>query len=145
MGERGLDVGYSLVKSLRNEGISASIDFSQKKLGKRMQEAHEMGAKRVLILGDDECEKGEAKLKKMESGEETALPLNEIASYIVLEAKLPGLSREWNQLSRILESKRLSNALLNESSTQLQGLSKEFDTIREKLKTLSKQSSGKDA
>ncbi len=135
MGEKAILTGYALVKELRNEGIASTIDLSKKKLAKRLQEAHESGVKRVLILGDDECVKGEAKLKIMETGKELSLPLDQITHFLILETELPSLSRKWDRLSHLMENKIISNALLEQTSQGLQSLSKAIDDIHSKLKT----------
>jgi histidyl-tRNA synthetase len=135
LGEKSLETGYQLVRTLRQANIASVIDFSKKKLSKRLQEAHDIGAERVIILGDEECEKGEAKIKIMESGKELLLPLSEIPSYLSLETKLPSLSQESKRLSELSKTKSLQ-----ETSSDLANLSKKFDTIHQNLKNLSVQS-----
>ena len=133
LGESAYMTGYSLVRQLRHDGIAATIDLSRKKLAKRLQEAHESGVKRVLILGDEECEKGIAKIKLMETGQELSLPLNQIASFLTLETQLPKLSRTWDRLATLMENKIISNALLEQTSHGLQALSKAIDEVHAKL------------
>jgi histidyl-tRNA synthetase len=43
-----------------------------------MKFANKIGAKFLIVLGDDEIEKGKAKLKDMADGSETEINLNEI-------------------------------------------------------------------
>jgi len=134
LGEKALTVGYALVKQLRDEGIPSSIDLSQKKLAKRLQEAHESGVKRVLILGEEECEKGSAKIKEMETGQELSLPLDQIVNFLILQTSLPSFSLKWERLSLLMENKILSVALLEQASKKLESLSNSLNEIHSKLK-----------
>ena len=47
---------------------------------KRMQRADASGAKRVIILGDDEIDRGEVTLKDLKTGEQRPVALDAIAA-----------------------------------------------------------------
>ena len=47
-------------------------------IGKRLKRADKLGAAAAIILGEDELAKGEAALRDLDSGEQTAVPLAEL-------------------------------------------------------------------
>ena len=63
---------------LRDEGYSVQTDVCARGLKAQMKFANKIGAKFLIVLGDDEIEKGKAKLKDMADGSETEINLNEI-------------------------------------------------------------------
>ena len=48
-----------------------------------MKYANKLGARYAVVLGDSELESGQLKLKEMAGGEEIALPLTELESYLL--------------------------------------------------------------
>lgn len=78
LGDAAKSYCFQQLKALRSAGVPTEMDFSGRKLNKVMQEANQIGAKHVLIIGDSEMEKKEAKLKEMESGNETLISLETI-------------------------------------------------------------------
>jgi histidyl-tRNA synthetase len=59
-------------------GIHAEMDFSDRSLKSQMKRADRLGAPRVLIVGDDELEKGTAVLRNMKTKEQVSIPLDEL-------------------------------------------------------------------
>ena len=51
-----------------------------------MKYANKIGAKNTVILGADELANGKANVKNMETGEQTELPLEELADFILKNA-----------------------------------------------------------
>ena len=51
-----------------------------------MKYANKLGAKYTVIIGSQELEENQARVKNMESGEQTELALNQIASYIISQS-----------------------------------------------------------
>ncbi|MYD85567.1 MAG: hypothetical protein F4Y14_04930 [Acidobacteria bacterium] len=49
------------------------VDYDARSLRAQMKRADRSGARRVLILGDDEIARGEVTVKDMESGEQAAV------------------------------------------------------------------------
>lgn len=58
--------------ALRNAGISAMVDISSKKLGKKIAGADHSGAGYILVVGEDEVARGEYVLKNLADGTETS-------------------------------------------------------------------------
>jgi histidyl-tRNA synthetase len=64
------------VKELRDEGFFVEYDLVGRGIKPQMKYADKIGSKFVLVLGDNELETGEAKLKNMASGEQIAVKLD---------------------------------------------------------------------
>ena len=69
---------FSLLNDLRNAGVSCEIDYEKKSLKAQMREADSIGAKFVLIIGDDEMVKGEAVLRDMKTKEQMSVKFTNI-------------------------------------------------------------------
>ena len=82
MGEAATLKATTLCAALRDEGFEALTDIVGRGLKAQMRYANKIGAEFTLVLGDSELESGKAKLKYMESGEETEVELDKIADAI---------------------------------------------------------------
>ena len=82
MGETATLKATTLCAALRDEGFEALTDIVGRGLKAQMRYANKIGAEFTLVLGDSELESGKAKLKYMESGEETEVELDKIADAI---------------------------------------------------------------
>lgn len=76
MGENAQAKCATLAASLRAEGYSAEFDLVGRGLKPQMRYADKIGAKFVCVLGDNELETGDVKIKNMETGEQTDANLN---------------------------------------------------------------------
>lgn len=65
---------------LRIDGFKVQTDICGRGLKAQMKYADKIGAKFVMVLGEDEIAKDSAKLKNMETGEETGIRLVKITS-----------------------------------------------------------------
>ncbi|HEV2149068.1 MAG TPA: histidine--tRNA ligase [Longimicrobiaceae bacterium] len=68
-----------LAHRLRDAGRSCEYSFKQQGVGKQFKNASALGARRTVVLGPDEVAEGLAAVKDMASGEETRLPIEELA------------------------------------------------------------------
>ena len=79
------DVPYAeyvkLTEVLRNAGISASLHLEAKKFGKQIEYAVKENYSHVVIMGSTELEAGEVKIKNLQTREETAVKINELAEF----------------------------------------------------------------
>jgi histidyl-tRNA synthetase len=72
---------FALMQELRGLGLSAWMDLSRKRgMKNQMKQASALGARYALFLGEDELAKGQASVKDMNSGEQSALPLQGLAA-----------------------------------------------------------------
>lgn len=67
-----------LCQQLREEGYAAEFDLVGRGLKPQMKYANKIGAKFVCVLGDNELESGEVKIKNMRTGEENPASLEDI-------------------------------------------------------------------
>jgi histidyl-tRNA synthetase len=66
-----------LAERLRRVDFAVDLGYGGN-LGKRMKRADKLHAAAAIILGEDELAKGEASLRDLDSGEQTAVPLAEL-------------------------------------------------------------------
>ena len=77
MGENAVKKALSMVSALRDEGFFVEYDLVERGLKPQMKYADKIGAKFVIVLGDNEIESGEAKLKNMATGDQTDISLGD--------------------------------------------------------------------
>ena len=77
MGDEALEEAMELSKELREFGYFAEYDLMGRGLKAQMKYANKVGAAFTIVLGENELNEGRAKLKEMESGEETEIRLND--------------------------------------------------------------------
>jgi len=75
LGEEGRSLALDLARDLRRQGLSVDLDYRGRALRKQMTQANQLGARYLLVLGDDETASKKGKLKKMDSGVETEVIL----------------------------------------------------------------------
>ena len=77
MGDGAKQKAFSLLRQVRECGLAAETDVVGRGLRAQMKYADKIGAKYSLVLGDNEIAENKAKLKNMDSGEQTELALDE--------------------------------------------------------------------
>ena len=77
LGDNAKEKAFALVKQIRESGLSAETDVVGRGLRAQMKYADKIGAKFSMVLGDNEIEENKAKLKNMETGEQTEISLGE--------------------------------------------------------------------
>ena len=77
MGDASKRKAFELLRQVRECGLIAETDVVGRGLRAQMKYADKIGAKYSVVLGDNELEQGVAKVKNMESGEQTELALDE--------------------------------------------------------------------
>jgi len=73
---------FKLLDSLRSAGISSEIDYDTKSLKAQMRKAEKLGAKYVVILGEEEFKHGKVIIRDMAKHEQKEARLEEIASVL---------------------------------------------------------------
>ncbi len=68
LGEEAKIQGLKLLDNLRKNGIACDTDYENKSLKAAMRKANDLGAKYVLMIGEDELRKNAVTLKDMVSG-----------------------------------------------------------------------------
>lgn len=82
MGSKAFSICFSLLHQLREEGLSAEMDFSGKKLGKSIQAADELRSTYCIILGDTEIENQTIELKELATGHKTPCSLSNLIHFL---------------------------------------------------------------
>lgn len=81
-GEEGKLASFKLANTLRTRGIKTEINHMGRSLKAEMKYANKIGAKFTVVLGDDELQTGNAKLKRMSDGEQFEVNLNNIEEIV---------------------------------------------------------------
>ncbi len=75
LGEAGHALALQLAEGLRRRGLTVDLDHRDRGLRKQLTEANRLGARHLLVLGEDEVASAQGSLKTMASGEEQAAEL----------------------------------------------------------------------
>ncbi len=81
VGEEAELAAAGLAGELR-DAVSVERDYQSRSMKAQMKEAGKLGAGRVVILAEQEMERGEAEVKDMDSGEQESVPLEKLAEHI---------------------------------------------------------------
>jgi len=91
LGEAAADRGFALMTGLQRAGLMAEMDYAGRSLKAQMRRANKLAARYVLILGDNELERGEAELRDMDNATQEVVALDGLAE--LLQTKLASLGR----------------------------------------------------
>ncbi|MDE0584937.1 His/Gly/Thr/Pro-type tRNA ligase C-terminal domain-containing protein, partial [Planococcus sp. A6] len=72
----------SIVRDLRTNGISADMDFTDRKMKAQMKSADRKKARFVIVIGESELESGKAAVKEMATRDQQEVPFGELAESI---------------------------------------------------------------
>lgn len=64
---------FSLAIELRRAGLAAELDYTQRGLKAQMKEANRLGARLVVLMGEDELTAGNVTLRDMQTGDQTSV------------------------------------------------------------------------
>lgn len=78
IGDAAKTKSFSLIKSLRDNHISADIDHLGKSLKAQFKYSDKINARYTIVIGDDELANDAATLKNMETSEQTTVKLSEL-------------------------------------------------------------------
>ena len=73
IGAEAMLPALSLLNQLRDAGIASDMDHGGKSLKSQMKQANRLGARTVVMIGEDEARINQVTLKNMETGEQTRL------------------------------------------------------------------------
>lgn len=82
LGEAAQAEGFKLLNGLRQQGLSAAMDFAGRSMKAQMKQANKLGAKYSVILGEDEIAEGVVMLRSMEDSSQAKVPMNQVAEKI---------------------------------------------------------------
>lgn len=78
MGDAAKLFGQKLLFDMRKEGIRCQMDDLQRNFKGQFKFADRLGAKKAVVIGDNELEKKVATVKDMVSGEQTEIPFDKL-------------------------------------------------------------------
>ncbi len=78
MGQKESEKAFEIVNLLRQKGVSADFDHMDRSIKAQFKYADKIGAKKVIVIGSEELEKGIFKVKEMATGKEEFLSINEL-------------------------------------------------------------------
>jgi histidyl-tRNA synthetase len=82
MGEAAFKKSLEIARHLRRQGYCCYVDFGEGRLKSQMRLANKLGAKHVLILGDDELAREKYAIKRLEDSQQWEVTLPELESYL---------------------------------------------------------------
>ena len=77
MGDNAVSKALALTTDLREEGYFVEYDLVERGIKPQMKYADKIGAKFVIVLGDNEINSGKAMLKNMSTGEQTEVSIGD--------------------------------------------------------------------
>ena len=90
-GVQASPAALALARDLRGNGLVVDLDDSGSAFAKQFKRANRCGARWALVLGDDEVERGELRLKPLQqSGEEGCVRLDDIQAIVAILKSLQG-------------------------------------------------------
>ena len=87
LGQEAKAKAYQLVQKLRNGGLIVETDYMARSVKAQMKYANKINAKNTVIIGADELLMNKAKVKNMETGEQTELVLDKLEEFFTVKSK----------------------------------------------------------
>lgn len=87
MDEQTRAKAFEIVAQLRAKGINAEADLMERSVKAQLKYADKLGAQYVAVIGGNELLSGEANIKNMADGTQTAVKFNDIYTYLIKEKK----------------------------------------------------------
>lgn len=82
LGEKAKERCLQLCRDLRRQGFSSFLEYKDRGLKDQLGRANKLGVNWTIILGENELANGVVQLKEMASGEQKAVPLDQIMSIL---------------------------------------------------------------
>jgi histidyl-tRNA synthetase len=73
---------FTKASSLRSKGVRVEIDYLGRSVKAQMREANRQEARYSVVIGETELQTQKAKLKNMQTGEESSVNLDELQSVL---------------------------------------------------------------
>ncbi len=79
IGDAAREAGVKLLAELRKADVPAETDYAGKSLKAQMKSADRRQARLTIMIGEDELNRGQVKVRNMQTKEETDVPLDRAA------------------------------------------------------------------
>ena len=83
LGDAGRARGFQLLDEVRRAGFVADFAFGERALKGAMKGADRLGAKYVLVMGEDEVNSGAGQIKELSSGKVHSVTLSSLVTTLV--------------------------------------------------------------
>ena len=94
LGEKSGSLAFEWNCALCLEGVKAEMEFGDKSLKSQMKKAGRLGAKYVLIVGDNEIKEGKVILRDMKTKIQVSIPIEDVVENIKLKLSVSNIKRE---------------------------------------------------
>jgi histidyl-tRNA synthetase len=105
-GEAGRAASLSLARRLRAAGLRVETDALGRNLKGQFKYADKLGARHVLVLGEDELQRGEITIRDMGSGEQRRIAMRDAEAEILVTTQTPRQLRPSRNLEGDFPSSR---------------------------------------
>ena len=82
LGDSARSLIINIALELRQNNIRTSFDLLRRSIKSQMRDANKLGAKYVIIIGEEELAKNIATIKNLSNGDQEQIPLDSILSHI---------------------------------------------------------------
>jgi histidyl-tRNA synthetase len=138
IGDKATDFSFQLLHSLRQERISAQMDFSGRKVGKAMQYANQIGAKYTAVIGDEELESHNVELKHMDSGETQITPLRSLPKILTIVERTESFLAMYEEMDKPFNDENASRFFMKNIQRSLEKTKNMTDKFHGRLQEIKK-------
>jgi len=85
LGDQARTEGFKLISELRRQGVAAQMDLLGRGLKSQMKYADRVGARYVVIMGEEELAKKTAIVRDMKLGDQAETSLSSVTAYILTQ------------------------------------------------------------
>ena len=85
LGEAATNAGFSMLTRLQRRGIPVEMEYTGKSLKAQLRRADKIKARRVLIIGEDELQRGVSQLRYMDESRQEEVELDSLESLLSKE------------------------------------------------------------
>ena len=82
VGEGGVDRAHDIARTLRAAGCPVEVAYASASLKSQLKRADRVGARAVVIAGEDEAARGAVTWRDMRDGTQIELPISELAARV---------------------------------------------------------------
>jgi len=82
LGEKSRSLAFEWTCAFCLEGVKAEMEFGDKSLKSQMKQANRLGAKHVLIVGDNEIKEGKVVFRDMKTKDQVSIPIEQVIKNI---------------------------------------------------------------
>ncbi|WP_412067777.1 histidine--tRNA ligase [Rubrivirga sp. IMCC43871] len=85
LGEAAESATFGIAQTLRKAGLAVDFALGGRSMKAQMKAADRSGARRAVVVGEDELAQGVAQLRDLEAGEQRPVPIAELAAVLARE------------------------------------------------------------